>query len=53
MDEAIQEIFQMIKHWFEYKVPKWLSVINEIVRFIYLFGKGYTRTELFILFESY
>ncbi len=29
MDEAIQEIFQMMKHWFEYKVPKWLSVINE------------------------
>jgi hypothetical protein len=36
MDEAIQEIFQMIKHWFEYKVPKWLSVINEIVKFVCL-----------------
>lgn len=39
MDDAIQEIFQMLKHWFEYKVPKWLSVINEIVRFV-CFEKG-------------
>ncbi|MNL59221.1 hypothetical protein D3C87_1829290 [compost metagenome] len=23
-----------MKHWFEYKVPKWLSVINEIQKFI-------------------
>ncbi|RWY48174.1 DEAD/DEAH box helicase [Mucilaginibacter gilvus] len=34
MNECIQEIFQMMKHWFEYKVPKWLSVINEIQKFI-------------------
>lgn len=34
MDIAIQETFQTMKHWFQYKVPKWLSVINEIQRFI-------------------
>lgn len=34
MNDCIQEIFQMMKHWFEYKVPKWLSVINEIQKFI-------------------
>ena len=33
-DLAIQETFQVMKHWFQYKVPKWLSVINEIQRFI-------------------
>lgn len=33
-DIAIQETFQIMKHWFEYKVPKWLSVINEIQRFL-------------------
>jgi hypothetical protein len=33
-DIAIQETFQIIKHWFQYKIPKWLSVINEIQRFI-------------------
>ncbi len=36
MDSSIQEVFQIMKHWFEYKVPKWLSVMNEIVRFICL-----------------
>lgn len=34
MDKAIQDIFQTMKHWFQYKVPKWLSVINEIQRFV-------------------
>jgi hypothetical protein len=34
MDTAIQTTFQTMKHWFQYKVPKWLSVINEIQRFV-------------------
>jgi hypothetical protein len=34
LDISIQETFQIIKHWFEYKIPKWLSVVNEIQRFI-------------------
>lgn len=34
LDKAIQETFQTMKHWFQYKVPKWLSVINEIQRFV-------------------
>lgn len=33
-DMAIQETFQIMKHWFQYKVPKWLSVMNEIQKFI-------------------
>lgn len=34
MDEAIRQSFQTLKHWFEYKVPKWLSVINSIQEFV-------------------
>ncbi|MCD8031362.1 MAG: hypothetical protein LUF85_11235 [Bacteroides sp.] len=33
-DEAIQFTFQTMKHWFQYKVPKWLAVMNEIQKFI-------------------
>jgi hypothetical protein len=33
-DLSIQETFQIMKHWFEYKIPKWLSVINEIQKFV-------------------
>jgi hypothetical protein len=33
-DEAIMQSFQTLKHWFEYKVPKWLSVINSIQQFV-------------------
>lgn len=31
---CIQEAFQIMKHWFEYKVPKWLSVMNEIQKLV-------------------
>lgn len=34
LDNAIQESFQILKHWFQYKVPKWLSVINNLQEFI-------------------
>lgn len=34
MDEAIRDSFQVLKHWLEYKVPKWLSVINSIQEFL-------------------
>ena len=34
MDDAIRETFQLMKHWFEYKVPKWLSVLNELQKFV-------------------
>lgn len=34
MDEAIRDSFQVLKHWLEYKVPKWLSVINLIQEFV-------------------
>lgn len=30
LNEAIQKIFQIMKHWFQYKVPKWLSVMTSL-----------------------
>ncbi len=33
-DEAIRNSFQTLKHWFEYKIPKWLSVLNSIQEFV-------------------
>lgn len=33
---SIQEVFQTMKHWFEYKIPKWLSVLNEIQKLVCL-----------------
>ncbi|OEK03291.1 helicase [Roseivirga sp. 4D4] len=35
-DEAIRNSFQTLKHWFEYKIPKWLSVLNSIQEFVCL-----------------
>jgi hypothetical protein len=29
-DDAILNAFQILKHWFQYKVPKWLNVINNL-----------------------
>lgn len=33
-DAAIQNVFQTIRHWMQYKVPKWLSVVSELQRFV-------------------
>lgn len=34
LDMSIAEIYQIVKHWFSYKVPKWLSVIDSIQIYI-------------------
>lgn len=34
IDEAIRDAFQILKHWFHYKVPKWLNVINELQKYV-------------------
>ncbi|KMQ70154.1 DEAD/DEAH box helicase [Chryseobacterium koreense] len=34
MDDAIRHAFQILKHWLEYKVPKWLSVVNSLQEFV-------------------
>ncbi|MFD1171220.1 DEAD/DEAH box helicase [Oceanobacillus picturae] len=33
-DDAILDAFQILKHWFQYKVPKWLNVINNLQRYV-------------------
>jgi hypothetical protein len=34
LDEAIRDSFQILKHWFQYKVPKWLLVIDNLQRYV-------------------
>ena len=33
-DEAIRDAFQIMRHWFHYKVPKWLNVINSLQNYV-------------------
>lgn len=33
-DEAVRDAFQILRHWFQYKVPKWLNVINELQKYV-------------------
>ncbi len=28
------DAFQILRHWFHYKVPKWLNVMNELQKFV-------------------
>jgi len=35
-DKSIQFVFQVMRHWFQYKVPKWLSVVNELQKHVCL-----------------
>lgn len=34
LNEAIRESFQILRHWFQYKVPKWLSVVHELQLYV-------------------
>ncbi|HDX9649055.1 TPA: DEAD/DEAH box helicase [Bacillus cereus] len=34
LDDAIRESFQVLKHWFQYKVPKWLNVVNNLQTYV-------------------
>jgi len=34
LDDAIRDAFQILRHWFHYKVPKWLNVMNELQKFV-------------------
>lgn len=34
LDEAIKDSFQTLRHWFEYKVPKWLTVVNSLQEYV-------------------
>lgn len=34
LDDAIKDAFQILRHWFQYKVPKWLSVMNSLQKYV-------------------
>ncbi|UNP89516.1 DEAD/DEAH box helicase [Aeromonas encheleia] len=34
LDESIKDSFQILRHWFQYKIPKWLLVVNELQKFV-------------------
>ncbi|WP_111637402.1 DEAD/DEAH box helicase [Marinomonas shanghaiensis] len=34
LDESIRDSFQILHHWFQYKIPKWLLVVNELQRYV-------------------
>ena len=34
LDKAIKDAFPILRHWFHYKVPKWLNVINELQKYV-------------------
>jgi len=34
LDEAVRDAFNILRHWFQYKVPKWLRVINSLQEFV-------------------
>lgn len=36
IDKAIQEAFNILRHWFQYKVPKWLRTIHTLQDFVCL-----------------
>ena len=34
LDDAIRDAFEILRHWFHYKVPKWLSVIDSLQKYV-------------------
>lgn len=35
LNTSIMDIFNISRHWFKYKIPKWFSVMNELQEFIF------------------
>lgn len=34
LDEAIRDAFNILRHWFQYKVPKWLRVMHTLQEYV-------------------
>ena len=49
-NDAVQGIFQISKHWFSYKVPKWISVINNLQQ--YILEKNNIKPKSYIFYAS-
>lgn len=35
LDDSIKDAFYILRHWFQYNLPKLLSVLNELQLYIY------------------
>lgn len=33
-NEAVSDAFQILRHWFHYKVPKWINVMHELQKYV-------------------
>jgi hypothetical protein len=33
-DDAVTDAFKILRHWFHYKVPKWLNVMNSLQKYV-------------------
>lgn len=33
-NDAIRDAFQILRHWFQYKVPKWINVMNSLQEYV-------------------
>jgi len=33
-DDAIRDSFQIMRHWFQYRIPKWLLVVDRMQKFV-------------------
>jgi len=51
LDEAIRDAFNIMKHWFQYKVPKWLRTIHTLQEFVCL-EKGLTKKGSYIFYAD-
>lgn len=51
LDEAIRDAFNIMKHWFQYKVPKWLRTIHTLQEFVCL-EKGLTKKGSYMFYAD-
>lgn len=51
LDEAIRDAFNILRHWFQYKVPKWLRTINSLQEFVCL-EKGLKQQGNYLFYAN-
>ena len=34
LNKSVEEVFNIVRHWFQYKIPKWLNVMNELQKYV-------------------
>lgn len=51
LNEVIEQIYQIQRHWFQYKVPKWLSVFNSLQELV--FERNQIKPSNYLFFASH